>query len=1083
MRHSLKLTLLASASLLGGCGVLGPRQPPTLQSLAYEQVAVEPDRVEGASEAQAIKAYRLFLEGAPQSPQSAEALRRLADLEMDLADRLNADAAAATSAPDYKAAATRYQEHLAAHPQDPHRDRVLYQLARAQEQSGELEAALQTLTQLVQDHPGTVYADEAQFRRGELLFSASQYGLAEQAYAAVLGAERVSPYRERALYMQGWSRFKLSRLDDALQAFFGVLDLKLGPQPGDQPLAQLEGFSRSERELLDDTFRVISLSLTNLQGAETIATFTVDPATSALRQGYVFHVYEQLGEFYLKQDRPKDAADAFTLFAQRAPMDTQAPRLQARVIDTYERAGFATLALEAKQQFVASYGRQTPFLQANPAAWSLAQPRVQAHLTELARHHHALAQRSKQAPDVQAAVRWYRELLVSFPDDPQAAHHTFLMAELLFESGQFADAIQAYEQAAYAYPPQAHSADAAYAALLGHAQMIKRAEPGRAPGPAPGPAQGAGQGADRPSDPTALPALQQAAVASALRFAQAFPRDPRAGLVLTDAADRLYALNDPVQAAVVARQVIDLQPPAAEPQRRVAWTVLAHTAFERGAFDAAEQAYSQALMLTPAQAPGRNDLVERQAAAVYKQGEQSRDLGQWRDAVAHFNRVALVAPLSATRAAAQYDGAAALIAMKDWAGAAAALADFRQRFPKHPLQAEVTPKLALAYTEQGQWAAAATELERLAASSADPAMARDALWQAAEMHDKAGARAAATQAFERHLAQSLALRPVPLMPAIEARARLLALAKADRNTKRELALHKDIYLADLHGGDARTNRSRYLGATAALALAEPVAEAYRKVALVEPLQKQLKLKKARMEEALQAYALASEPGVADVSTAATYHVANLYRDFGQAMLASQRPKKLSALELEQYNVLLEEQAFPFEEKAAELHELNARRAASGIYDPWVQRSFEVLREMLPVRWGKRERGEHIDIAALPASGKLAESAAALEQASGQGQRQPDTLNQLGVTYRQLGQFDKARAAYEQAIAIDASYAPAVLNLGILSDLYMGDAARALQQYERYLALTPQGDPVVTKWVAEIKKRKPATVAATPKESS
>jgi cellulose synthase operon protein C len=1061
MRHSHKLTLLASAGLLSACGVLGPRQPPTLKSLAYEQLAVEPSQVEGASEAQAIKAYRRFLEGSPQSPQSAEALRRLADLEMDLADQLSADAAA-TGAPDYRAAAARYREHLAAHPQDPHRDRVLYQLARAQEQSGELEAALQTLTQLVQDHPDTVYADEAQFRRGELLFSASQYGLAEQAYAAVLNAERASPYRERALYMQGWSRFKLARLDDALQAFFGVLDLKLGPNPGADSLPTLEGFSRSERELLDDTFRVISLSLTNLQGAETITTFTVDPATSALRQAYVFHVYEQLGEFYLKQDRPKDAADAFTLFAQRAPMDAQAPRLQARVIDTYERAGFAAMALDAKKQFVGSYGRQAPFLQANPDAWTLAQPRVQRHLSELARHHHAEAQRSKLVPEQQEAVRWYRELLVSFPDDPQAAHNTFLMAELLFDSAQFPEATQAYEQAAYAFPAHAQSADAGYAALLSHAQMLK--------------ATGA-------ADPKALPAMQQAAVASALRFAQAFPLDPRAGLVLTDAAERLYALNDPVQASRVAQQVIDLQPPATEPQRRVAWTVMAHTAFERGAFDAAEQAYSQALMLTPEKASGRNELVERQAAAVYKQGEQSRDLGQWRDAVAHFSRVALVAPQSATRAAAQYDGAAALIAMKDWAGAAAALTDFRQRFPKHPLQAEVSPKLALAYTEQGQWAAAATELERLSATSADAGLARDALWQAAEMHDKAGARAAATKAYERHLAQSLSMRPVPLLPAIEARARLVQLARADGNARRELALHNEIYLADLNGGEARTDRSRYLGATAALALAEPVAEAYRKVKLIEPLQKQLKLKKARMEEALNAYALASEPGVADVSTAATFHVANLYRDFGQAMLASQRPKKLSAVELEQYNVLLEEQAFPFEEKASELHEVNARRAASGIYDPWVQRSFEVLREMLPVRYGKRERGEHIDLAALPAAGKLAESAAALEQAAGQGKAQPDVLNQLGVTYRQMGQFDKARAAYEQAIALDAAYAPAVLNLGILSDLYMGNAARALQQYERYLALTPQGDPTVNKWVAEIKKRKPATVAATPKESS
>jgi hypothetical protein len=167
----------------------------------------------------------------------------------------------------------------------------------------------------------------------------------------------------------------------------------------------------------------------------------------------------------------------------------------------------------------------------------------------------------------------------------------------------------------------------------------------------------------------------------------------------------------------------------------------------------------------------------------------------------------------------------------------------------------------------------------------------------------------------------------------------------------------DIFNADQNGGGARTERTRYLGATAALALAEPVAESYRKVALVEPLKKQLALKKARMEETLKAYAVAADYGVADVSTAASYRTATVYRDFGKALMASERPKKLSKIELEQYNVLLEEQAFPFEEKAAELHEVNTRRAASGIYDNWVKSSFDALRELRPVRYGKNERSE------------------------------------------------------------------------------------------------------------------------------
>jgi hypothetical protein len=161
-----------------------------------------------------------------------------------------------------------------------------------------------------------------------------------------------------------------------------------------------------------------------------------------------------------------------------------------------------------------------------------------------------------------------------------------------------------------------------------------------------------------------------------------------------------------------------------------------------------------------------------------------------------------------------------------------------------------------------------------------------------------------------------------------------------------------------HGRRAAHRSHAYLG-DAARWRWPSLADAYRKVALVEPLAKNLKLKKTKMEEALKAYAAAANYGVADITTAATYHTASLYQDFGKAMLASQRPKKLNKAELEQYNVMLEEQAFPFEEKATELHEVNAKRAASGIYDKWVQESFKSLAALRPVRYGKLERSESV----------------------------------------------------------------------------------------------------------------------------
>ena len=112
-----------------------------------------------------------------------------------------------------------------------------------------------------------------------------------------------------------------------------------------------------------------------------------------------------------------------------------------------------------------------------------------------------------------------------------------------------------------------------------------------------------------------------------------------------------------------------------------------------------------------------------------------------------------------------------------------------------------------------------------------------------------------------------------------------------------------------------------------------------------------------METALTAYGKALDYGVAEVTTAATFDMAELYRQLGQDLMASERPKGLDGDAQGTYDVLLEEQAFPFEEKAIELHEINARRTGDGVYDEWVQRSFDVLAKLKPARYAKAEKSE------------------------------------------------------------------------------------------------------------------------------
>jgi tetratricopeptide (TPR) repeat protein len=176
------------------------------------------------------------------------------------------------------------------------------------------------------------------------------------------------------------------------------------------------------------------------------------------------------------------------------------------------------------------------------------------------------------------------------------------------------------------------------------------------------------------------------------------------------------------------------------------------------------------------------------------------------------------------------------------------------------------------------------------------------------------------------------------------------------------------------------------------------------------------------------------------------------------------------------------------------------RPAPPVYDtavsPATQRAFDdASRALRSGRVDEAERaykalaqanpelgGPHANLGVIyRQTGKVNESVASLEQAARLSPRQPIYLNQLGIAYRQQGQFAKSRDAYQRALALDPGYAAAALNLGILYDLYLGDTARALELYGRYLALMPNGDATVTKWVADLKNRKPAPIRVSRQE--
>jgi tetratricopeptide (TPR) repeat protein len=815
-----------------------------------------------------------------------------------------------------------YDELLTKYPAYAFRDQVLYQKARACDELGRTAEAMKVMEQLIAEHPRSRYLDEVQFRRAEHFFTRKKYRDAESAYAAVVGMGEGSEYYELALYKLGWTLYKQEFYEEALHRYFALLDYKVAKGYDFDATHEEE-----EERRIEDTFQVVSLSLSNLGGPEVIGEYF---ATNGHRR-YEDRVYRYFGEFYLTKLRYNDAATVYKAFVALYPFHVVSPRFSMRVIEIYEVGGFPKLVLDSKKDYANRYGLRAEYWRHFDIGTS---PEVQGYLKknlqDLANHYHAQYQNAALVDEKPAnyaeAAHWYREFLVSFHDDPEAPPINYQLADLLRENSDHAGAAKEYERTAYDYPLHAKASAAGYAAIYAHREHLKVVSA------------------------EAKEAARRDTVESSLKFADTFPQHEHAAVVLAAAAEDLYDMKDFARARTSAQKLIDGFPNAAPAVQRTAWVVVAHSSFDLAEYPQAEQAYARVLDVTPPEEESRSALVENLAASIYKQGEQANGLGDYRSAASHFLRIKQAAPTSKIRAGAEYDAGAALIRLQDWAAATEVLDAFRRTNPEHELQKEATKQIAFVRREAGQLSQAASEYERVAAESENAELRAEALLLAGGLHEQSKSVDRALDVYSRYVEQF----PKPVETAVETRFKIAEIHKARNDQARYHEQLQDIVRIDAAAGSERTDRTRNLAARSSLVLSEQVYERFAAVKLLQPFEQSLQEKRQGMDAAIAAFGGLVAYEVGEVTAAATFYMAEVYSNFSRSLVESERPAGLDVAAMQDYELALEEEAFPFEEKAIAVHEKNLELMSGGIYNAWTEKSLGRLATLKPGRYAKYE---------------------------------------------------------------------------------------------------------------------------------
>ena len=97
-------------------------------------------------------------------------------------------------------------------------------------------------------------------------------------------------------------------------------------------------------------------------------------------------------------------------------------------------------------------------------------------------------------------------------------------------------------------------------------------------------------------------------------------------------------------------------------------------------------------------------------------------------------------------------------------------------------------------------------------------------------------------------------------------------------------------------------------------------------------------KRHEMDAAISAFSDLVSYEVGEVTAAATFYLAEIYSNFSRSLIESERPGGLASSELQDYEDALEEEAFPFEERAIAVHEKNLELMRGGIYNAWTEKS-------------------------------------------------------------------------------------------------------------------------------------------------
>ncbi len=870
-------------------------------------------------------AYTEYLKNAGENDNARlDALSRLAELEFSYSDKLLQQQEKLSKeekdAFDDRLYNSRLDKtinllstSLKDYPKSKNNDTLLYQIAKAYDQRGNHQKSVDALTKLIEKYPKSPFYVEAQFRIAEDAFSYKDYSTAEYAYTEVIIAKNNDIFYEKSLFKRGWARFKQQYYTDAVDDFLeAVLEHQFD---------EFETLNKSEREQFNEYFRAIGLAFSYLGGSEPLYDYFKDQPDFI----YTYHTYSMVAEIYLKQERFSDAVDTHQQFIKYYPKSNNIPYSHLKIIEIWKNSGFTNKIYAAIESFYLQYNPSSNYWK-NQNENSRINRAIRRSLKEyvvlMTGYYHNKYQKMAKNSDYEKTVRWYKRYLKHYSAYAQKDNIYFLYAELLSQKHRDSESLKYYELAAYDNDLIIHK-KAAYASIVISDKLSSKNSKNKG--------------------------YLNKHISYALKYAQKYPTDKKTHQIIQHAAELAYKSSD-YKTTIELSDILISNNQAKNNTYII--SLKAESYFKLKEYAESESLYNQLIQSNKSSRKQKAKYTDKLALSIYKQGEVALNNKNTPQAINHYSRISTVAGRSSIAATGLYDAIALNMQHKQWKSAISDIKRFQSLYPDNKLQADVSKKLSVAYLSSNQGIKAAAEFEKLSSMGSNATIKSAALWQAAELYEEKNKLNSAIRSYEEYARKFK--KPFPQY--IEAMNKLTELYDKKGSPGKINKWRKNIITADKRAlNNVKTDRTKHISSFANLGLARSEKLRFDKIKLSLPLKRSLRKKKTAMQSSVKLYGNASKYNIYEATTESTFSIALIYKDFSISLLQSDRPTKLNAEELDQYEILLEDQAFPFEDKSIEFFEINLTRVKDGHYNKWIRKSHEQLIALFPTRYNRKPK--------------------------------------------------------------------------------------------------------------------------------